>query len=365
MHDKALILVGKLNIKPIEGGNQMTEITRKPTPPRAWEIDDLLDLGKREGIRYLKAVPVLVLEEWLLHGEGKDDVYVRTKALARRLVDTGLHAPFPSKGTSNILAALSAIQKDRNLTKPPLMKIKDRGAYWVNINDYKDLLEKFRKIYRDQCPEDYKKLFQAGEPNWQPFKTVEFERRETNANQEKSDAKDEIQILLAQVEKALRDKQQAIERLSTEKQKLEAGLIASQASLQEKRMVPYREIVDEELRLDCEELLGNPKTYIDAIRRAGVVLETRIKKAIGIGDNELQYGTGLIKSALASNTGMLMISESPNEQEGVFQLFTGAMAFVRNPPAHKKVQYTEREAWQTISLIDYLLMLLGQAKPRK
>ena len=124
--------------------------------------------------------------------------------------------------------------------------------------------------------------------------------------------------------------------------------------------------MDEELRNDCAELLENRKYYIDAIRRASVVLEERLKKAVeGTGAENLQYGASLVRYALAKDTGKLVISDIFNEQDGVFQLFSGAFAFVRNPPAHKKVQYTELEAWQTISLIDYLLLLLRQAKPRK
>jgi hypothetical protein len=71
-----------------------------------------------------------------------------------------------------------------------------------------------------------------------------------------------------------------------------------------------------------------------------------------------------VRYLLAKDTGKLVIRDDSNEQDGVHQLFSGAFALIRNPPAHKKVQYTELEAWQAINLIDFLLSLLQQAKPR-
>jgi hypothetical protein len=60
-------------------------------PSRQWDIDDLLSLGRKSGVTYLKAVPVLILEKWV-QGEREKGVanFVRTKNLARRLVSSGL-----------------------------------------------------------------------------------------------------------------------------------------------------------------------------------------------------------------------------------------------------------------------------------
>jgi len=179
-------------------------------------------------------------------------------------------------------------------------------------------------------------------------------------------AQNEIQSLLAPVEQALRERQHALKRLTEENQKLQAELIALKTALQEGLEVSHLKIVDEELRNDCAKLLENRETYIDAIRRANVVLEERLKKAVNDpGAEKAQYGGSLVRYALVKDTGKLVITDNSNEQDGVFQLFNGAFAFVRNPPAHKKVQYDELEAWHIISLIDYLLLLLRQAKPRE
>ncbi len=69
--------------------------------------------------------------------------------------------------------------------------------------------------------------------------------------------------------------------------------------------------------------------------------------------------------ALRKDTGQLVISEHSAEQEGVHMLFRGAVQFVRNPPMHKKLRYTEVEARGAVGLIDYLLLLLQRARPRE
>ena len=110
--------------------------------------------------------------------------------------------------------------------------------------------------------------------------------------------------------------------------------------------------------------LENKKFYINAIRSAGVVLEERLRNTMG-GVGASEYGTALVDLALRKESGRLVISEHPAEQEGVHMLFRGAVQFVRNPPMHKKLRYTESEAWGAVGLIDYLLLLLQQAKPRE
>ena len=113
------------------------------------------------------------------------------------------------------------------------------------------------------------------------------------------------------------------------------------------------------------DFLKKEDTYIDAIRRAGVVLEERIKTTIGGGGRgKFKYGVDLVDYALMADGGKLIISENPAEQDGVHRLFRGVMQYVRNPPAHKKLQYSEYEVREAVRLIDYLLWLLQQATSR-
>jgi len=330
-------------------------------PPRPWKINDLLRLGTKTGATYLKAVPVLYLENWV-RGERKEGRanFVKTKDLANRLESSKAGIGFSPSVTMHISGALLKIQRGRNLVDPPLIEFEAGGIYRINLPHYEPLLQKYRQVYRERYPEDYKRLFPESEPDWglSSLPKTEVERKEMEPMRIESEGQDKIQSLLRPLERALRGRQEAIDRLTEENQRLQAELVALQ--------VPERKIVDEELRNDCVELLKNEEYYIDAIRRAGVVLETRLRKTLeGTGAGKLGYGAALVKYALGKDKGKLIISEHPNEQDGVYQLFSGAFAFVRNPPAHKKVQYTELEAWQTISLIDYLLLLLRQAKPRK
>src|SRR5689334_16383161 len=132
---------------------------KEKMPPRPWSVDDLLDLGQREKVTYLKAIPLLILERWVL-GEREEGAanYVWTKVLAKRLVDSKLHRPFKPKATSNILGAIGAIQRDRNLTRPWLTE-SSRGFARVNLPYYEGLLQDYREQYKSQLPADYAKLF--------------------------------------------------------------------------------------------------------------------------------------------------------------------------------------------------------------
>ncbi len=128
---------------------------------------------------------------------------------------------------------------------------------------------------------------------------------------------------------------------------------------------PHRSIVDDELRNQCAEFLNEEDKYADAIRRAGIVLEERLRKTIGgNGPENSKNGVELVDYAVRKDSGQLIIRQHPAEQEGVHMLFRGAVQLLRNPPSHKKMRYTEVEAVQAIGLIDFLLYLLKQAKSK-
>jgi uncharacterized protein (TIGR02391 family) len=341
-------------------------VSAKP-PPRKWEIDDLLDLGKRERGKadYLKAIPILILEKWVVEGRVIGEAnHIRTRPLARRLEDCKLvKSAFKPKGTSSILGALGAIQSDRNLTRPPLMNTsRDIGGSLVELPFYESLLQKYRIIYRDTFPEDYKKLYPEKEPNWGILQD-QNSAIAISPTMEKPEAQDEIKNLFTPIENELLSRKQTIERLTIENQNLKAEIRVLQVMHKDKQKTSNREIIDDELRNDCAKLMQNKETYIDAVRRAGVVLEERLRKISG-SDALDKFGVGLVDFAFKEKSGILIISDRPAEQEGVQMLFRGAVQFVRNPPAHKKMQYTELEAWQTISLIDYLLLILQQVRRR-
>jgi uncharacterized protein (TIGR02391 family) len=319
----------------------------KKKPPRPWELDDLLALGAQGGARYLKAVPVLVLEKWVRgeREEGKANFYT-TDYLRRRVVGSGLREEFEPRSTSNLGAALSKIQSGRNLN-PLLVEHQGGGRYWANLPHYETLLQEYRKVYSSRYQADYDKLFPEGEPKWELLP---------------QDAMD-IRSALAALRQLAHDQERAIEELVERNANLRERLGGLEDALQTLHYAPTFAITDQELKHDCSEFLQRQDTYIDAIRRAGVVLEERLRKTIG-GDGPERFKSGkeLVDYALTPKSGKLVISDHPGEQEGVRMLFRGALQFVRNPPGHKKVQYSESEAHKAILLIDYLLTLLKQTR---
>ena len=84
-------------------------------PPRPWDIDDLRDLGRRGKKTYIKAVPVLILEEWV-QGEREEEVanFVRTGKMVRRLQSSKLAPGFKAKGTGSVLGSLIRKQNGQN-----------------------------------------------------------------------------------------------------------------------------------------------------------------------------------------------------------------------------------------------------------
>jgi uncharacterized protein (TIGR02391 family) len=324
-----------------------TRTMKKPSPKKPWTIEDLCNRKA-----HLRAVPVIVLEKWERENGATGADRIKTEDIYNELVERGvLVKPMSKQGAGNLVAALIQKQVNRNLD-PYLVELVDEGEWQFNLDYYESLLREFRRQYPIK-----------GKGKGLP--KAQTERREARPLLAESEARDETSSLLVPVERALRDRQQAIEKLTKENQKIQAELVTLQAILQDERDVRRHNIVDEELRNDCVEFLKKANTYIDAIRRASVVLEERLRKAIGGNIPEKSYhGVDLVDYALRKDSGKLSVSENPAEQEGVHMLFRGAMQFVRNPPSHKKMEYTEVEAVQAIGLIDYLLLLLQHAKSK-
>jgi hypothetical protein len=124
---------------------------------------------------------------------------------------------------------LLKIQNSRNLTNPPLIEYQGRGGTdWINLSHYEPLLQKYHQRYRERYPEDYTKLFPEEEPEWE----------RASLPKKRAEMQDEIYNLLAPLEQALPDRQQAVERLTEENQKLQAELVALQVALQKEREAP-------------------------------------------------------------------------------------------------------------------------------
>jgi uncharacterized protein (TIGR02391 family) len=100
--------------------------------------------------------------------------------------------------------------------------------------------------------------------------------------------------------------------------------------------------------------------YDEIVRRAFVVLETRIRQTAGLGDHE--FGKELVDKAFIYPNGVLQpISASGAECSGLYHLMLGTFLYYRNPVAHREISYDENSARTIVSLVDHALSLVQAA----
>lgn len=113
-------------------------------------------------------------------------------------------------------------------------------------------------------------------------------------------------------------------------------------------------IRDEELRRRCEDLLAAGAHYDRVVREACVILENRVRVAIGA-DKDV-VGTTLMERAFSAKSGLLQLSRLDQEQVGAMQLYRGVMAFFRNDAGHHLIDtYSQEDALRLVAWIDLLL----------
>lgn len=120
-------------------------------------------------------------------------------------------------------------------------------------------------------------------------------------------------------------------------------------------------IADDDLRQRCEDILSAEKHYDRVIREACVILEHRVRQAIGA-DSHL-IGTALMEQAFNPKNGVLRLSTHEPEQRGAMQLYLGIMAFFRNPAGHQIANdtYTQNDALRFVLWVDVLLKMIATA----
>jgi uncharacterized protein (TIGR02391 family) len=124
---------------------------------------------------------------------------------------------------------------------------------------------------------------------------------------------------------------------------------------------PSSLIADDELRRRCEDLLAAEDHHDRVIREACVILEDRVRKALGTAGKGL-IGVTLMERAFSPKNGLLGLSEHDQEQVGAMQVYRGVMAFFRNPAGHNLVDsYTQEDALRFVVFVDLLLALVGRA----
>lgn len=117
-------------------------------------------------------------------------------------------------------------------------------------------------------------------------------------------------------------------------------------------------IDDEELRRRCEDLLAAGDHFDRVIREACVILENRVRTAIGA--DSTQVGSALMEQAFSpKNDRAIRLSDVEQEQVGAMQFYRGTMAFFRNAAGHRLIaSYTQEDALRFVAWVDLLLRML-------
>lgn len=119
-------------------------------------------------------------------------------------------------------------------------------------------------------------------------------------------------------------------------------------------------IQDKELRRRCEDLLVAEGHYDRVIREACVILENRVRQAVGASSN--MVGTALMETAFSPKHGPVRLSDVEQEQLGAMQFYRGVMAFFRNAAGHKVIEtYSQEDALRFVAWIDLLLTMVRDA----
>lgn len=122
-------------------------------------------------------------------------------------------------------------------------------------------------------------------------------------------------------------------------------------------------IRDPELRRRCVDLLTAEGDHDRAVLQACIVLETRVRAAIGAPDDVI--GTALMERAFSAKSPLLRLSRSEAEQLGALQMYRGVMAYYRNPTGHRLHDDFDRDdALRIVAWIDHLLVLMGRTGGR-
>jgi uncharacterized protein (TIGR02391 family) len=99
--------------------------------------------------------------------------------------------------------------------------------------------------------------------------------------------------------------------------------------------------------------------YDPAVLQAFKTVEMAVRKASGLTDSDI--GTKLMQAAFRPEGGPLTTPDADGgEKVGIMQLFTGAIAYCKNPASHRSPGYDHLEAAQLLVFASYLLGRLDE-----
>lgn len=118
--------------------------------------------------------------------------------------------------------------------------------------------------------------------------------------------------------------------------------------------------LDEQLAEMCTGLIRSQR-YDEAVSRAFVVLEERLRETLGVPGGS---GVPLSEKAFAPDSGDLVdrLMRPRSEVDGIRNLFVGAFKAYRNRAAHTMAGYGLDEARAIIHLVNLLLLILEQVR---
>ena len=117
---------------------------------------------------------------------------------------------------------------------------------------------------------------------------------------------------------------------------------------------------DEELADRCFRSLAtganNPKSWDDAVRNAGLVLEVRLRDVGSIPNNRV--GRDLVNDVFGKGGSLASKFSVDSEREGYRDLFAGVVGAFRNPSAHRFIDPSPEEGGAFIVFVNLLLKKL-------
>ena len=85
-------------------------------------------------------------------------------------------------------------------------------------------------------------------------------------------------------------------------------------------------------------------------------LDSYLHKLLNVSPHDY-YGEALINYAYSPNQGVIQMDTHPNEQAGLRNLISGALAIFRNPSAHRFMEYDQFTASTVIALVATVIKL--------
>jgi hypothetical protein len=117
--------------------------------------------------------------------------------------------------------------------------------------------------------------------------------------------------------------------------------------------------LDDELLLQCGSLLRNG-SFDDAVRKAFVILEERLRKVADLDDQKM---TGVqLANHVFRQEGWLG-KQLGEQRDGLRELYSGTFKVFRNPTAHKSTSYDQLKGKTVVGLVNLLMVLLNEVQP--